>query len=94
MAAGEGDPGVEREARITRSKDKTKKHIRYASRRACAEMRPRIKGRFAKEQATSQPSPELPRLPDNASVASLGNVRSKYTNACAQREGGRDSSDG
>lgn len=40
-------------------------YIRYASRRACAEMRPKIKGRFAKAPATSQPSPELPHRPDN-----------------------------
>ncbi|RRT44739.1 hypothetical protein B296_00055584 [Ensete ventricosum] len=61
MAAGEGDLGVEREARIMRYKEKTK----YASRKACAEMQPRIKGPLAKAPETSRPSPELPHLPDN-----------------------------
>ncbi|KAL6555215.1 hypothetical protein OROGR_006473 [Orobanche gracilis] len=45
--------GIEREARILRYKEKRKnrkfqKTIRYASRKAYAETRPRIKGRFAK----------------------------------------------
>lgn len=44
---------VEREARVMRYREKRKnrrfeKTIRYASRKAYAETRPRIKGRFAK----------------------------------------------
>lgn len=44
---------AEREARVLRYREKRKnrkfeKTIRYASRKAYAEMRPRIKGRFAK----------------------------------------------
>lgn len=45
--------GVDREARVMRYREKRKnrkfeKTIRYASRKAYAETRPRIKGRFAK----------------------------------------------
>ena len=45
--------GLEREARLMRYREKRKsrrfeKTIRYASRKAYAETRPRIKGRFAK----------------------------------------------
>lgn len=45
--------GTEREARVMRYREKRKnrkfeKTIRYASRKAYAESRPRIKGRFAK----------------------------------------------
>lgn len=45
--------GVDREARVLRYREKRKnrkfeKTIRYASRKAYAEARPRIKGRFAK----------------------------------------------
>lgn len=59
-AAGPGDhaapnplSGVDREARVMRYREKRKnrkfeKTIRYASRKAYAETRPRIKGRFAK----------------------------------------------
>lgn len=49
-----GDPATkDREARVLRYKEKRKnrrfeKTIRYASRKAYAETRPRIKGRFAK----------------------------------------------
>lgn len=47
------DSSVDREARVTRYKEKRQKRkfektIRYASRKAYAESRPRIKGRFAK----------------------------------------------
>ncbi|XP_062224686.1 transcription factor GHD7-like [Phragmites australis] len=47
------DPAVERESKVMRYKEKRKrrryeKQIRYASRKAYAEMRPRVKGRFAK----------------------------------------------
>ncbi|KAF3321252.1 two-component response regulator-like PRR37 [Carex littledalei] len=58
-----GDPTMEREAKVMRYKEKRKKRryekqIRYASRKAYAEMRPRIKGRFAKVPETSQTMPE------------------------------------
>jgi hypothetical protein len=48
--------GLEREARLMRYREKRKsrrfeKTIRYASRKAYAETRPRIKGRFAKRTA-------------------------------------------
>ncbi|KAK8658622.1 hypothetical protein V6N13_036825 [Hibiscus sabdariffa] len=45
---------MEREARVLRYREKKtrkfEKTIRYASRKAYAEMRPRIKGRFAKRR--------------------------------------------
>lgn len=52
---------AEREARVMRYREKRKnrkfeKTIRYASRKAYAEMRPRIKGRFAKRTDTSESS--------------------------------------
>lgn len=52
-ASSQLDPTVEREARVMRYKEKRKnrkfeKQIRYASRKAYAEKRPRIKGRFVK----------------------------------------------
>ncbi|KAG8092552.1 hypothetical protein GUJ93_ZPchr0012g18947 [Zizania palustris] len=61
-----GDPVMDREARVMRYKEKRKrrryeKQIRYASRKAYAEMRPRVKGRFAKvpdgEDAPPPPPP-------------------------------------
>ncbi|KAG6501857.1 transcription factor GHD7-like [Zingiber officinale] len=54
MKVGQGDElTVEREAKIMRYKEKREKRryekqIRYASRKAYAEKRPRVKGRFAK----------------------------------------------
>nr|AER41637.1 CCT+motif+family+protein [Oryza officinalis] len=54
---------VEREAKLMRYKEKRKKRcyekqIRYASRKAYAEMRPRVRGRFAKEpEAVAPPLP-------------------------------------
>nr|AER41648.1 CCT+motif+family+protein [Oryza punctata] len=54
---------VEREAKLMRYKEKRKKRcyekqIRYASRKAYAEMRPRVRGRFAKEpKAVAPPLP-------------------------------------
>lgn len=49
--------GLDREARVMRYREKRKnrkfeKTIRYASRKAYAETRPRIKGRFAKRTET------------------------------------------
>ncbi|TVU06858.1 hypothetical protein EJB05_46894, partial [Eragrostis curvula] len=54
------DPMVEREAKVMRYKEKKKrrcyeKQIRYASRKAYAEMRPRVKGRFAKVPEAATP---------------------------------------
>lgn len=55
LSANQGSQvvGMDREARVLRYKEKRKnrkfeKTIRYASRKAYAETRPRIKGRFAK----------------------------------------------
>ncbi|XP_042467390.1 transcription factor GHD7-like [Zingiber officinale] len=64
-ADGQEGPAVEREAKIMRYKEKRKKRkyekrIRYASRKAYAEMRPRVKGRFAKTPEEIQPPPEQP----------------------------------
>ncbi|KAF0928720.1 hypothetical protein E2562_006142 [Oryza meyeriana var. granulata] len=64
--AGAGDPAMDREAKVMRYKEKRKrrryeKQIRYASRKAYAEMRPRVKGRFAKvpdgEEGATPPPP-------------------------------------
>ncbi|XP_074560234.1 transcription factor GHD7-like [Curcuma longa] len=57
-----GDPTMEREAKIMRYKEKRKKRkyekqIRYASRKAYAEMRPRVKGRFAKTPESTEIQP-------------------------------------
>ncbi|XP_072960339.1 transcription factor GHD7-like [Typha angustifolia] len=65
MTPSQGDPAMDREAKVMRYKEKRKKRkyekqIRYASRKAYAEMRPRIKGRFAKISESGQPTPELP----------------------------------
>ncbi|CAL4923813.1 unnamed protein product [Urochloa decumbens] len=56
------DPAVDREAKVMRYKEKRKrrryeKQIRYASRKAYAEMRPRVKGRFAKVPDGEAPPP-------------------------------------
>ncbi|CAN6288789.1 unnamed protein product [Urochloa humidicola] len=56
------DPAVDREAKVMRYKEKRKrrryeKQIRYASRKAYAEMRPRVKGRFAKVPDVEAPPP-------------------------------------
>lgn len=51
--------GMDREARVMRYREKRKnrkfeKTIRYASRKAYAETRPRIKGRFAKRSENTE----------------------------------------
>lgn len=51
--------GIDREARVMRYREKRKnrkfeKTIRYASRKAYAETRPRIKGRFAKRTESGE----------------------------------------
>ncbi|KAG8100165.1 hypothetical protein GUJ93_ZPchr0013g36492 [Zizania palustris] len=57
---------MEREAKVMRYKEKRKrrcyqKQIRYASRKAYAEMRPRVRGRFAKvPDVDATPAPPLP----------------------------------
>ncbi|KAL6589571.1 hypothetical protein ACP70R_013232 [Stipagrostis hirtigluma subsp. patula] len=55
-----GDPAVDREAKVMRYKEKRKhrryeKQIRYASRKAYADMRPRVKGRFVKAPEDAAP---------------------------------------
>ncbi|KAL6649006.1 hypothetical protein ACP70R_013230 [Stipagrostis hirtigluma subsp. patula] len=55
-----GHPAVDREAKVMRYKEKRKrrryeKQIRYASRKTYAEMRPRVKGRFAKVPEDAAP---------------------------------------
>ena len=64
-ASGGADPAVDREAKVMRYKEKRKrrryeKQIRYASRKAYAEMRPRVKGRFAKVPDGEAPAPPAP----------------------------------
>ncbi|XP_062201573.1 transcription factor GHD7-like [Phragmites australis] len=66
------DPAMDREAKVMRYKEKRKrrryeKHIRYASRKAYAEMRPRVKGRFAKA-----PDGEGAAPPQQAAAAAAG----------------------
>ncbi|KAJ4823776.1 hypothetical protein Tsubulata_012093 [Turnera subulata] len=71
--------GIDREARVLRYREKRKnrkfeKTIRYASRKAYAETRPRIKGRFAKRTETDS---DMDRFFDNspASVAFLSDAQ-------------------
>uniref|UniRef100_J3LZ93 CCT domain-containing protein n=1 Tax=Oryza brachyantha TaxID=4533 RepID=J3LZ93_ORYBR len=68
--------GKEREARLMRYREKRKsrrfeKTIRYASRKAYAETRPRIKGRFAK------------RIPGGADADADGEDEEMYSSAAA-----------
>ena len=66
------EPTLPREARVMRYKEKRKnrkfeKTIRYASRKAYAEKRPRIKGRFAKRaevEVDSHIFNVVPNVPD------------------------------
>ena len=60
-ASSNGGPVMDREARVLRYREKRKnrkfqKTIRYASRKAYAEARPRIKGRFAKRTESIETS--------------------------------------
>ncbi|KAK8941202.1 Zinc finger protein CONSTANS-LIKE 4 [Platanthera zijinensis] len=78
MASSSGDTCMEREAKVLRYKEKRKKRryekqIRYASRKAYAEMRPRIKGRFVKTPENSQPPP-----PDHSTSLYDTNERSDF----------------
>ncbi|KAG6544697.1 hypothetical protein Mapa_013887 [Marchantia paleacea] len=65
------EPPMAREARVMRYKEKRKnrkfeKTIRYASRKAYAESRPRIKGRFAKRNPTDMSLQDMyPNVPDS-----------------------------
>uniref|UniRef100_A0A0D9VI61 CCT domain-containing protein n=1 Tax=Leersia perrieri TaxID=77586 RepID=A0A0D9VI61_9ORYZ len=75
--------GKEREARLMRYREKRKnrrfdKTIRYASRKAYAETRPRVKGRFAKRADDDTLLPETPCSPafSSALTASDGVVPS------------------
>ncbi|CAL9089895.1 unnamed protein product [Musa textilis] len=68
---GGGDAGREREAKIMRYKEKRKKRryekqVRYESRKAYAEMRPRVKGRFAKTLAANDQPPPPPPPPERS----------------------------
>jgi hypothetical protein len=68
VPAGGPDDTMAREARVMRYKEKRKnrkfeKTIRYASRKAYAESRPRIKGRFAK-RTDSDTEFMFPMVPD------------------------------
>ncbi|WCJ42411.1 Zinc finger protein CONSTANS-LIKE 5 [Euphorbia peplus] len=69
--------GIDREARVLRYREKRKnrkfeKTIRYASRKAYAETRPRIKGRFAKRTEIDS---DLDRLYDSASAAYMADCQ-------------------
>ncbi|KAL6906389.1 hypothetical protein ACP4OV_003990 [Aristida adscensionis] len=71
---GGGDPVMDREAKVMRYKEKRKrrryeKQIRYASRKAYAEMRPRVKGRFAKVPDGEGAAPPPPQ---QATAAAAG----------------------
>ncbi|GMI97553.1 B-box domain protein 6, CONSTANS-like 5 [Hibiscus trionum] len=66
--------GMDREARVLRYREKRKnrkfeKTIRYASRKAYAESRPRIKGRFAKRTPTDN---DVDNIFNSASAAAAG----------------------
>ncbi|OMO59676.1 Zinc finger, B-box [Corchorus olitorius] len=66
--------GIDREARVLRYREKRKnrkfeKTIRYASRKAYAESRPRIKGRFAKRTELDNEVDHLFNLPTSAAAA-------------------------
>ncbi|KAG9142800.1 hypothetical protein Leryth_005549 [Lithospermum erythrorhizon] len=66
--------GVDREARVLRYREKRKnrkfeKTIRYASRKAYAETRPRIKGRFAKRTDQVEDVESLINLADTSSYS-------------------------
>ncbi|XWS28064.1 hypothetical protein CRYUN_Cryun25bG0033900 [Craigia yunnanensis] len=68
--------GIDREARVLRYREKRKnrkfeKTIRYASRKAYAESRPRIKGRFAKRTETDNEVDHLYNSPSAASAAAF-----------------------
>ncbi|KAJ4952195.1 hypothetical protein NE237_029027 [Protea cynaroides] len=62
---GQGDSAAEREAKILRYREKKamrnyEKQVRYESRKKYAEIRPRVRGRFAKNSTSEQPSSAAP----------------------------------
>jgi hypothetical protein len=70
---------MDREARVLRYREKRKnrkfeKTIRYASRKAYAESRPRIKGRFAKRTETENDDIFLSHVYASAAHAQYGVV--------------------
>lgn len=72
--------GTDREARVLRYREKRKnrkfeKTIRYASRKAYAETRPRIKGRFAKRTEIES---EVDRLYNSESAAAFISDHAQY----------------
>ncbi|XP_062078589.1 zinc finger protein CONSTANS-LIKE 5 [Humulus lupulus] len=74
--------GLDREARVLRYKEKRKnrrfeKTIRYASRKAYAETRPRIKGRFAKRTET-EADLDLEPIYGSAAAAAAFIAESQY----------------
>ncbi|KAM6552833.1 hypothetical protein CsatB_013595 [Cannabis sativa] len=74
--------GLDREARVLRYKEKRKnrrfeKTIRYASRKAYAETRPRIKGRFAKRTET-ETDLDLEPIYGSAAAAAAFIAESQY----------------
>ena len=74
LSGGGGDPAMDREAKVMRYKEKRKrrryeKQIRYASRKAYAEMRPRVKGRFFAKRADDNDPKPTPRRPSPSAAA-------------------------
>ena len=68
--------GINREARVLRYREKRKnrkfeKTIRYASRKAYAESRPRIKGRFAKRTELDNEVDHMFNSPSAAAAAAF-----------------------
>lgn len=80
---GEKLLGLDREARVLRYREKKKnrkfeKTIRYASRKAYAETRPRIKGRFAKRTEAGAGAGEFDDIDGIFSGADLVTSDSRY----------------
>lgn len=74
---------LDREARLMRYREKRKnrrfqKTIRYASRKAYAETRPRIKGRFAKREETEAELSEIYSSATAAVAALMAHDESDY----------------
>ncbi|WVZ83143.1 hypothetical protein U9M48_030316 [Paspalum notatum var. saurae] len=74
------DPSMEREAKVMRYKEKRKrrcyeKQIRYASRKAYAEMRPRVKGRFATGSLGAARAPATRTRPRRGAHAVAGVIK-------------------
>ncbi|XP_022755393.1 zinc finger protein CONSTANS-LIKE 5-like [Durio zibethinus] len=72
--------GIDREARVLRYREKRKnrkfeKTIRYASRKAYAESRPRIKGRFAKRTEIDNEVDHIYKSPSAAAAAFMSDMQ-------------------